>query len=143
MLSGRYGSSESRHSRKAGRETNQADFFCDAALPVRFQVAKWVLVGFSVVFMVAGATVTLAWARVAQLHLGYTVAQLQLQRQELRDVKRLLQLELAMRKRPRRLYPLLRDQFHLRLPRLDQMQRLPSRATLDSTHSLRSGKGAE
>ncbi|MEM7495116.1 MAG: hypothetical protein AAF471_03065 [Myxococcota bacterium] len=117
-------SSESRRGQGAGGKIDRANFCHAPALHARLQPAKWVLVGFGIVFIVAGATLGLAWVRVAQLRLGYTVAQLQRQRQELRDAERLLRLELAVRKRPRRLYPLLRDQLRLLPPRLDQVRSL-------------------
>lgn len=113
---------KARHGQRAAGEVDRANFRHSPALHARLQLAKWVLAGFGVVFIVAGAALGLAWVRVAQLRLGYTVAQLQRQRQELRDAECLLRLELAARKRPQRLYPLLRDRLRLRPPRLDQVE---------------------
>ncbi|MEM7588857.1 MAG: hypothetical protein AAF320_01670 [Myxococcota bacterium] len=82
----------------------------------------WVLKGFCAMALGAAALLFVAWVRIEGTRLGYDIALLYEQKQQLKDQKRLLLLEIHTRKRPAHLYPLLQKRLGLTSPALGQIQ---------------------
>ena len=66
----------------------------------------------------------LAFVRVQQLSLSYRIARLEDQRLALEEKKRVLELEVAVRKRPERIKRIVRDKLSLQMPKPNRVIRL-------------------
>ena len=83
----------------------------------------WVLKAFCMMMCIATALLFVAWVRIEGTRLGYDIAVLHKHKQQLESHKRLLLLEIHMRKRPAYLYPLLQERLQLTSATLQQIQR--------------------
>lgn len=83
----------------------------------------WLLQGCCVMLLLAMTLLFVAWVRIEGTRLGYDIAVLHRQQQQLQDQKRLLLLEIHMRQRPAYLYPLLQQRLGLTSAVLGQIQK--------------------
>lgn len=74
--------------------------------------------------LLATTLLCVAWIRIEGTRLGYDIALLHQQQQQLQQQKRLFLLEIYSRKRPDKLYPLLQQRLGLAPAKLQQMHQL-------------------